>query len=89
MSSRAYAELVARLQRTHLFSTVGDLLGWDEQVNLPPGSADQRAKQLALLAEMGHALSAEARNGELLRELETKPAPADGERVVVRKARRD
>ena len=89
MSSPAYAELVARLQRTHLFSTVGDLLGWDEQVNLPPGSADQRANQLALLAEMGHALSAEARNGELLRELETKPAPADGERVVVRQARRD
>ncbi len=90
MSSPAYAELVARLQRTHLLATVSDLLGWDEQVNLPPASAEHRARQLTLLAELGHAAGSEARLGELLGELE---AGASGqtpdERAVVRQARRD
>ncbi|MGA3006345.1 MAG: hypothetical protein ABSE59_00490, partial [Opitutaceae bacterium] len=51
----AYAELIEKLQRAHVLGTVDSLLGWDEQVNLPPGSAGLRAEQMALMAELGHA----------------------------------
>jgi len=38
-------ELIALVQRAHTLGTIGDLLGWDEQVNWPPGGAEQRANQ--------------------------------------------
>ncbi|HWA08073.1 MAG TPA: carboxypeptidase M32 [Opitutaceae bacterium] len=86
----AYAELVVALQRTYLLQTVSDLLGWDEQVNLPPGGAGLRAEQMAVLAEVGHAAASSGRIGEWLAELEAaKPALAGDERAVVRQARRD
>ncbi len=58
------------LDRAQLTESVGALLGWDEQVNLPPGAAEQRARQGALLAELHHAAVADSRIGELLKELE-------------------
>ena len=51
MTAPAYSELVAKLRRTHYIGTVGDILGWDEQVNLPPDSGDQRAAQHSVMAE--------------------------------------
>jgi carboxypeptidase Taq len=35
-------------------SSVVDLLGWDEQVNLPEGSADFRSEQMAFMSELVH-----------------------------------
>lgn len=66
----AYAELLTRLKRPHLLGSIGELLGWDEQVNLPPDSADQRAEQHAVLAEATHAAASDPRIGELLAALE-------------------
>ena len=84
------AELVTRVQRAHTLGTVGDLLGWDEQVNLPPGAAEQRAGQHATLAEVQHAAASDPRIGELLGELEAaaKTLTSD-QRAVVAHARRD
>jgi carboxypeptidase Taq len=84
----AYTELVERLRRIHLLGSVGELLAWDEQVNLPAGSADQRSEQLAALADVTHAAAADPRLGDLLNRLEAEPTTAD-ESVVVRQARRD
>ena len=84
----AYTDLVARLKRVHLLGSVSELLGWDEQVNLPPDSADQRAEQRAVLAEAEHAAASEARIGALLAVLEPTPLTED-QRAVVRQARRD
>jgi carboxypeptidase Taq len=90
MNSPAYADLTTALRRNHLLGTVGDLLGWDEQVNLPPGSAGQRAAQMALLAELGHAAASDPRFGAWLHELEAGRATLTAdEQVVVRQARRD
>lgn len=107
MLEAAYVELTARLKRLHTLGTVSGLLGWDEQVNLPPESADQRAEQMALLAELSHAEASAPRLGELLRELEGRasrpgepstdeaarrdasPYLTDGQRAVVRQARKD
>jgi len=58
-------ELIALVQRAHTLGTIGDLLGWDEQVNLPPGGAEQRANQQAILATVHHAAACEPRIGEV------------------------
>jgi carboxypeptidase Taq len=70
-----YAELISRLKRAHVLGTVNGLLSWDEQVNLPPDSADLRAEQLALMAELQHAAASDPRVGELLTGLEGRGGP--------------
>ena len=69
-SDAAYQELVAHLKRVHSLTSIAELLGWDEQVNLPPESADQRAEQHSVLAEVVHAASSDKRVGELLADIE-------------------
>jgi carboxypeptidase Taq len=93
----AYQELVAHLKRVHSLGSIGELLGWDEQVNLPSESADQRAEQHAVLAEVIHAAAGEKRIGEMLTALEkasssddaSRSGPAFDQSAVVRQARKD
>jgi carboxypeptidase Taq len=88
----AYAELIPLLKRTHLLGTIAELLGWDEQVNLPPDSADQRADQQAALAGALHLAAADARLGEVLARLEngaTREALTEDQRAVVGLARKE
>ena len=86
----AISELIGHLRRAHTLATVGELLGWDEQVNLPAGAAEQRAGQQAVLAEVQHAAASVPRIGELLAVLEAPGAALDdGQRAIVKNARRD
>ncbi len=86
----ALAGLTALLKRAHVLATVGELLGWDEQVNLPPGGADQRAAQQAALAEAQHAAGSDPRLGELLGALEgQREKLTTDQRAIVANARRD
>jgi len=86
----ALAELTTLLKRAHALGTVGELLGWDEQVNLPSGAGEQRAAQHAALAEAVHAAASDRRIGELLATLETAGGVLTGDqRVVVTQARKD
>jgi carboxypeptidase Taq len=89
-SSDAFAELNTRLLRGQLLDSIGQLLGWDEQVNLPADSATQRAAQHAALAETAHAAFSDPRIGELIAalEAEVKTLTAD-QQTVLRWARRD
>jgi carboxypeptidase Taq len=90
MQSPAYAELVAKLQRSHLLYSISDLLAWDEQVNLPPASTDQRAEQHALMAGLQHEAATDPAIGKALTGLErSADSLDDGQRAVVRRARRD
>ena len=85
-----YAELVDALKLTHALGSVGELLAWDEQVNLPPGAAEQRASQLAALAGAQHAAASDPRIGVALAKLEASVASlSDDQRAVIRSARRD
>jgi carboxypeptidase Taq len=89
-NAEALTELVALVKRAHVLGTVGDLLAWDEQVNLPPGAAEQRAAQQALLAETQHAAASAPAIGARLGELEGEVASLDeGERAIAANARRD
>ncbi len=87
-SQSAYLELVALVKRAHTLGTIGEVLGWDEQVNLPPGAAEQRAAQHAALAEATHAAASEPRIGAALAILEPLSLSPD-ETAVVAQARRD
>ena len=88
-SESAYAELITHLQRVHSLSSIAELLGWDEQVNLPADSADQRAEQHSVLAETVHAAASNERIGELLTVLEADRGLNHDQMTVVRHARKD
>ena len=74
-----------------MLGSVAGHLGWDEQVNLPPGAAGQRGEQMALLAELAHAEGTAKELGAALAACEAAPEGAlDADaRVVVAAARRD
>jgi len=84
-----YAELTAHLRRLQTLESAADLLGWDEQVNLPEGAAGQRAEQLAALAEIVHGVASAPRAGELLGRLAGEPGLGGDQRAVLRQAERD
>jgi carboxypeptidase Taq len=87
---RDITALTALVQRAHLLGTVGELLGWDEQVNLPPGAAEQRAAQQSALAEAQHTAASDPRLGALIADLEAKGGELSAdERVILAQARRD
>jgi carboxypeptidase Taq len=73
-SSSAYSRLRSRLRRAHVLESVASVLGWDEQVNLPEGSAACRAEQMTVLAEILHAAATDPDLDAALRELEATPA---------------
>jgi carboxypeptidase Taq len=86
----AIAELATLIKRAHTLGTIGELLGWDEQVNLPPGGASQRAAQQAALAEVQHAAASAPRIGELLAYLEAGSLVLTADqRAIAAHARRD
>jgi len=85
-----YDRLIAKLKRAHVLNSISGLLGWDEQVNLPPDSADQRADQLALMAELAHEAASDPELEGILSALEADRIQLSSDRaVVVRHARRD
>lgn len=90
MSIDGLNELISLVKRAHALGTVADLLGWDEQVNLPPGAAEQRAGQHAVQAEVQHQAASDPRIGELLQKLEAQSENLNPEHTaIVVNARRD
>jgi carboxypeptidase Taq len=85
----AYAELLGRLERVALLDSVSSLLGWDEQVYLPNKSADLRARQHALLAELRHAALTAPELGAALAAAERVVAVEADAPSVLAGARRD
>ncbi len=89
-NAKQYPELLATLRRLDRLGSIGALLGWDEQVNLPPKSIGLRAEQKALWTELYHREATRPRIGELLAALEAAPGRLTPEQAaVVRDARRD
>ena len=88
-----YSELMDLVRERALLSSCAAVLSWDEQVNLPPGGAEHRGNQLAMLSGMTHDLATRPRIGELLSELEESSDPGteaspSPESANVREARR-
>jgi carboxypeptidase Taq len=66
----AYDELLIRLKDIDLVSQIGGLLGWDQEVLMPPKAAALRAEQLSWISKTGHEKLTNPRIGELLEQLE-------------------
>jgi carboxypeptidase Taq len=88
---KPYAELVGKLRRIDRLESVLELVSWDEQVNLPEGSVERRADQMALLAELHHREATDPELASLLDALESAGENGLGfdELAVVREARRN
>ena len=69
---KAYDELLARLKDIDLVTQIGGLLGWDQEVLMPPKAAKLRAEQLSWISKTGHEKLTDSRIGELLDILEQK-----------------
>ena len=83
----AYDELLERLKNIDLISQIGGLLGWDQEVLMPPKAAALRAEQLAWVSKTGHEATTAPRIGELLTELEAREDLNDVQAANVRLAR--
>ncbi|MCG3178086.1 MAG: Thermostable carboxypeptidase 1 [Phycisphaerae bacterium] len=67
----AYSELERRCREIHLLGSTAGLLAWDQETMMPPGGAEQRSGQLALLARLTHEQFTSPRIGELLARCES------------------
>lgn len=85
-----YTALVEELKRLSYLGSVQGILGWDEQVNLPAGSAEFRGNQMAAFSDLFHR---EAVAPAFARKIEAAEAVSDdlddAQRAVVREARKD
>jgi len=88
----ALTELKARLAQVDDLEGAKHLLGWDQQVNMPPGGAEARAQHIATLSSLAHALFVANETGELLESAsaETGELPYDSDDAsLVRVTRRE
>jgi Zn-dependent M32 family carboxypeptidase len=73
----AYVELMSRMKEIETVGQIQGLLGWDQEVMMPPKAAPLRAEQLAWLSRTSHAMMTESAMGESLA-----AAEAEGHLVV-------
>jgi carboxypeptidase Taq len=76
------------LREKATLGSVGSIVGWDEQTQMPPAGTDLRADQQALLAKLSHAMNTSEELGDAIAAAEDS-SPAGDDSVVVKEARRD
>lgn len=91
-----FADLFALRRRTAHLSSVGSLLGWDQETYMPAGAARARSEQAALMAELAHESATSPRVGELLaqceaalKSLSAAPDVVERLRSAIRESRRE
>lgn len=67
----AYQELLERSREASLMGSTAQLLGWDQEVFMPPGGLEYRSRQLAQLARRHHEMVTSPKIGELLADCES------------------
>ncbi len=85
-------QLKARLTEIHNLEMAAGLLGWDQQVYMPPGGAGHRAAQRATLSKIAHEMFTAEETGRLLEaaEAEGQGLPYDSDDAsLLRVTRRD
>jgi carboxypeptidase Taq len=88
----ALAQLKDRVAEIHDLGRASSLLGWDQQVKMPPGGAGVRAEQLATLNRLAHEALISDEMGQLLEELagiESELGHDSDEACLIRLVRRD
>ena len=91
-TEQAFADLKERLSRLSDLGRIGRVLGWDQQVMMPPGGAAARAEQMGTLGRMLHEALIDDEVARLLEQLSgyEESLPQDSfEASLIRVARRD
>lgn len=82
--------LKSKLREIKNINAASAVLGWDQQVNMPPGGAAARAEQLATLGKIAHELFTTDEMGRLLSDLAQAGFAYDSDEAsLIRVARRD
>ena len=83
----AYDELLEILKDIDLMGQLRSLLGWDQEVMMPPKAAALRGEQIAWISRESHKKKTSSRIGELLDELDGIDGLRDIEIANIRLAR--
>lgn len=82
--------LKAKLKEVKNLNDAAAVLGWDQQVFMPPGGAEARAEQLATLSRLAHEMFTSDEVGQLLDDLSQADLAYDSDEAsMVRVAKRD
>ncbi len=73
----AYDALMTRVREIDTIAQIEGLLGWDQEVMMPPKAAPLRAEQLAWLSKASHAMMTDPAMGEALIAAEAERAGAE------------
>ncbi len=68
---------------------IGELLGWDQQVNMPKGSVKGRAEQHALIRKLIHSRIKSDKTGELIKNAKKLDNLSETELAMIREAKRE
>ena len=68
----AYDDLITKFKEIRVIETIGSVMGWDQEVYIPPTGFQQRAEQMALLQQLRHRMFTSPTFGKLLEESEKK-----------------
>ncbi|MBL1218471.1 MAG: carboxypeptidase M32 [Planctomycetes bacterium] len=86
----AYSKLCAISKDVTVFSSIGSLLGWDQETMMPEGGTATRADQSAAMSGLVHEKATTAEIGDLLAVCEAEPFADDSvEAANVRELRHD
>jgi len=87
-----YKELCEKATELMDIGSAAAVLGWDQQVNMPPGGAEARGRQIGTLAKIAHETLINPRIGVLLEKLapfEAEKGYGSKEASIIRLARRE
>lgn len=87
---KSYQELTNEFKQYTTLASIGGVLSWDMQVNMPPKGAPKRANELAIVSGLAHEKLTSARVGELLSMCKSANGSlTDAEKANVREMGRD
>jgi carboxypeptidase Taq len=87
-----YSKLLDRLKEITHLGRAGAVLGWDQQCYMPPGGAEERSEEFAVIGKFTHELFTASETQKLLEGAEaevTNLSPDADERLTLRMVRRD
>ena len=64
-----YEQLLSIFRELQIIEQISMLLGWDNQVVMPPKGVEQRGDQMAFISKLQHERATDPQIGELLREI--------------------
>jgi carboxypeptidase Taq len=91
-SMQKVQQLKAHMNDIVRLNQVAALLGWDQQVKMPPGGAESRAEHLSLIARLAHEMFVDEKTGKLLEAAEAEGKGLDydsNEAALLRVVRHD